>query len=147
MTSKYQYNNNAWHTVRITRQQAMGSLVIDGSDSVEGTSGGNTRVMTLQPPYSFGGVANKTDMIQTTKIDQFEDYRGCIRNIQVSGQPLGAPHAEAGAIPCSDEFEDGVFLNGGYIKVQTKQLQTNFSSNKLTKFLLYLLSIFTQIVG
>lgn len=146
MTSKYQYNNNAWHTVRIARQQAMGSLVIDGSDSVEGTSGGNTRVMTLQPPYSFGGVENKKNMNRNTGIDVLDEYRGCIRNIQVNSQPLGAPHAEAGVIPCDDEFEDGIYFNGGHVRVQTKQLQMNFSSNKSTKFVLYLLFIFIQIV-
>lgn len=84
MTSKYQYNNNAWHTVVITRHQAMGSLLIDGGDEVRGESIGNTRVMTLQAPYSIGGVSPNLmdDLVVNTGIDPKKVYSGCIRNIR-----------------------------------------------------------------
>lgn len=128
MVSKYQYNNGEWHTVRITRQQATGTLVIDGGDSVEGASVGNTRVMSLQPQYSFGGVEAKLidDMNVNTGLDKDKPYRGCIRNIQISGQPLGVPHKEFGVIPCTDQIEDGVFFGGGYVKVIAKNFQQIF---------------------
>lgn len=114
--------------MRITRQQATGTLVIDGGDSVEGASVGNTRVMTLQPPYSFGGVElNKTDDVMVnTGLDIDQVYRGCIRNIQVSGQPLGAPHKEVDVLPCADQIEEGVFFGGGYVKVWRKKQPQKF---------------------
>lgn len=120
MTSKYQYNNNAWHTVVITRHQAMGTLLIDGGDEVRGESVGNTRVMTLQPPYSIGGVSQNLmdDLVVNTGHDAKKVYRGCIRNIQVGGQPLGQPQNEVGVIPCSEKVEDGAFFGGGFVKVR-----------------------------
>lgn len=121
MKSKYQYNNNEWHTVRISRAQATGNLVIDGGDSVEGSSVGNTRVMSLEPPYTFGGVPDKAldDSSVNTGLDRNNVYRGCIRNIQVQGQPLGVPTREVGVLPCTDQIEDGVFFGGGYVKVRS----------------------------
>lgn len=120
MSSKYQYNNNAWHTVRIHRQQATGSLIIDGGDSVEGQSIGNTRVMSLQAPFSVGGVNPNImeDVALNSGIDPKNVYRGCIRNIQVSGQTWGVPQNEVGVLPCSDDVEDGAFFGGGFVRVK-----------------------------
>lgn len=119
MSSKYQYNNNQWHTVVIRRQQATGSLMIDGHDLVDGESIGNTRVMTLQKPFSIGGVNQNMmeDLVVNTGIDPKKVFRGCIRNIQVGGQPWGVPQNEVGVLPCSEQVEDGVFFGGGYVKV------------------------------
>lgn len=119
MSSKYQYNNDNWHTVRIRRQQATGSLMIDGGDSVEGESIGNTRVMTLQPPFSIGGVNPNMmeDLVVNTGIDAKKVFRGCIKNIQVGGQTWGVPQNEVGVLPCSDKVEDGAFFGGGFVKV------------------------------
>lgn len=127
MTSKYQYNNDDWHTVRIERTQATGTLVIDGGDSAEGSSVGNTRVMSLQPPYTFGGVNEKSidDASEDTGLVSSNIYRGCIRNIQVNAQPLGVPTREFGVLPCTDQIEDGVFFGGGYVKVSNKNKTAN----------------------
>lgn len=124
MTSKYQYNNDAWHTVVITRHQATGSLLIDGGDEVRGESIGNTRVMTLQAPYSIGGVSPNLidDLVVNTGIDPKKVYRGCIRNIQVGGQPWGMPQNEVGVIPCSDKSEEGAFFGGGFVKVKNNMM-------------------------
>lgn len=131
MTSKSQYNNGKWHTVLISRQQSKGKLLIDGEDEVSAESIGNTRVMTLQPPYSFGGVApNLTDdLVINSGIEKSKYFQGCIRNIQVGGRPWGEPNKIVGATPCSDQVEDGVFFNGGFIKVNllsNNSLHNNF---------------------
>lgn len=119
MTSKSQYNNNQWHTVVIRRQHAKGSLLIDGGDEANAESTGNTRVMSLQAPYSFGGVSPNLidDLVANSGIDKTQVYRGCIRNIQVGGQPLGQPPKMTGVIACSDKIEDGAFFGGGFVKV------------------------------
>lgn len=137
MKSKYQYNNNEWHTVRITRQQAMGSLVIDGGDSVEGVSSGNTRVMSLEPPYSFGGISEKflANASNNTGLNHNNIYRGCIRNIQVSGQPLDVPTKEVEVLPCTDQIEDGVFFGGGYVKVRSNNSNYHKTANSFFSLL------------
>lgn len=119
MTSKYQYNNNAWHTVIINRSQEKGSLLIDGGDEVNGESIGNTRVMSLIAPYSFGGVSNNLidDLAINSGLEKTKVFRGCIRNVQVGGQPLGKPANTVGVIPCSDQVEQGAFFGGGFLKV------------------------------
>lgn len=119
MTSKSQYNNSQWHTVLISRQHSKGRLLIDGEDEVSAESIGNTRVMTLQAPYSFGGVAPNLvdDLVLNSGIDKGKYFQGCIRNIQVGGRLWGEPQKTYGTTPCSDQVEEGVFFNGGYIKV------------------------------
>lgn len=136
MTSKYQYNNNAWHTVVIRRQQSKGTLLIDGGDEVNGESSGNTRVMTLQAPYSFGGVNPNLmdDLVINSGIDKSKVYRGCIRNIQVGGQPWGAPQKAVGVYPCSEQVEEGVFFGGGFVKVNSLTSIDNLTSGILTVF-------------
>lgn len=119
MTSNNQYNNSQWHTVLITRQQSKGGLLIDGDDDVSAESIGNTRIMSLQAPYSFGGVAPNLidDLAINSGIEKSKYFQGCIRNIQVGGRPWGEPQKVVGTTPCSDQVEDGVFFNGGFIKV------------------------------
>lgn len=121
MSSKYQYNNSAWHTVIISRQHSKGKLLIDGEDEVLGESIGNTRVMSLQAPYSFGGVSPNLmdDLVINSGIDKEKHYRGCIRNIQVGGRAWGVPQKSVGVMPCSEQVESGVFFSGGFIKVNS----------------------------
>jgi len=122
MSSKYQYNNSAWHTVIISRQQSKGKLLIDGEDEVQGESIGSTRVMSLQAPYSFGGVSPKIteDLEINSRIDKDKQFRGCIRNIQVGGRAWGSPQSAVGVIPCSEQVESGVFFSGGFIKLRDR---------------------------
>lgn len=119
MSSKYQYNTSSWHTVLISRRQTKGKLLIDGEDESIGESIGNTRNMSLQPPYSFGGISpNLTEDVHINAgIEKNKHFKGCIRNIQVGGRPWGEPNKITGAIPCSNQVEDGVFFSGGFIKV------------------------------
>lgn len=125
MKSKYRYNNGKWHTVRITRKQATGTLEVDGGDVVEGLAVGNTRIMTLTPPFSFGGVSEsyRDDANINTGLDGDSIFHGCIRNIQVNSTPLGVPTKEINVLPCTDQIEDGAFFGGGYVKVKQKQNQ------------------------
>lgn len=119
MTSKFEYNNDKWHTVLFSRQQSKGKLIINGDDEVFGESAGNTRTMSVQPPYSFGGVdpQNDEESRLNTHIEKDKYFSGCIRNIQVGARPLGDPGKAIGVLPCSDEIEKGVFFGGGYVKV------------------------------
>lgn len=121
MSSKQQYNNDQWHTVIISRQQSKGKLLIDGDDEAQGESSGNTRVMSLQGPYSFGGVnASLLEYVAAnTGLDKSAHFFGCIRNIQVAARPWGEPDKVLGAIPCSEQIESGAFFSGGYVKVNT----------------------------
>lgn len=85
MSSKNQYNNSQWHTVVISRQQSSGKLLIDGEDEITGESAGNTRVMSLQAPYSFGGV-NPTlmdDLVVNTGIDKNKFFSGTKEHLEV----------------------------------------------------------------
>lgn len=46
-------------------------------------------------------------------------FTGCIRNIQVGGRTWEAPVKVVDALPCSEQVENGVFFNGGFIKVNS----------------------------
>lgn len=125
MTSDKQYADNEWHTVRIERHQKKGKLTIDGEDEVSGESTGGTRKMSLQPPYSFGGIRSNltdTNFKANLGVDQVHQFVGCIRNILVGDRAWVnkdediVPKIE-GAVPCSDQVEEGVFFSGGFIKV------------------------------
>lgn len=126
MTSKYVYNNDKWHTVLFSRQQSKGKLIINGDDEVTGESVGNTRTMSVQPPYSFGGVDAQIeeDSNLNLKLEKGKYFSGCIRNIQIGGRPLGEPAQAVGVLPCSDEIEKGVFFGkgGGYVKVKEQNI-------------------------
>lgn len=119
MSSKYTYDNNAWHTVVISRQQSKGKLLIDGEDEVSGESPGNTRALAVQGPYSFGGVNPSAidDLVYYSGIDKHKYFQGCIRNIQAGGRPWGEPDKNLNTIPCSEQIESGVFFSGGFVKV------------------------------
>lgn len=121
MTSKLVYNNDRWHTVLFQRQQSKGKLIINGDDEVFGESVGSTRTMSIQPPFSFGGVDPKIeeDTELNLKIGKGKYFSGCIRNIQIASRHLTDPTQAVGVLPCSDEIEKGVFFGkgGGYVKV------------------------------
>lgn len=134
MTSRLQYNDERWHTVLFSRQQAKGKLIINGDDETFGESVGSTRSMSVQPPYSFGGVDPKfqEDLDVNLKIEKGKYFSGCIRNIQVGGRPLDEPVETVGVLPCSDEIENGVFFGkgGGYVKVWTKKKDNDHHGSK-----------------
>lgn len=104
-----------------------------------GESVGNTRAMSLQAPYSFGGVNPNLmdDLRVNTGIEKGKYFAGCIRNIQVGGRPWGEPQKVVGTIPCSDQVEDGVFFSGGFIKVILTKLLINYFVY-LIQFLIHL---------
>lgn len=97
-----------------------GELIIDGEDRVDGLSLGNTKSIHIHAPYSFGGVNPSLLNItkEKAKIDISKVFQGCIRNIQISGRDLGRPPKIIGALPCSDQIEEGVYFNGGFLKVK-----------------------------
>lgn len=121
MTSKFEYNNDKWHTVLFSRQESKGKLIINGDDEVFGESAGNTRTMSVRPLFSFGGVNPEIeeDSRINMDIEKGKYFSGCIRNIQVGARPLGDPAQAIGVLPCSDEIEKGVFFGkgGGFVKV------------------------------
>lgn len=62
----------------ISRSQAIGKLLIDGDNEITGESHGITRVMSLQAPYSFGGVNpnQMDDLIVNTGIEKGTYFSG-----------------------------------------------------------------------
>lgn len=120
MTSNKQYNNSMWNTILISRQSSNGKLLINGEDEVSAESVGNTRLMSLQAPYLFGGVPSqlKEDVELNSGLNSGKYFQGCIRNIQVGGRPWGDPN-KIGTSPCSEQVEKGVFFNGGFVKVNS----------------------------
>lgn len=115
ISSKYEYNNDQWHTVSFTRAQSKGKLVINGDDEEEGESTGHTRSMSVQAPFSFGGVNSEQleNMHINLKLKNTQQFRGCIRDIMFGNKRLGEPKTTVGAIPCSDKIESGVFFGPG----------------------------------
>lgn len=124
MTSKNEYSNGEWHTVIFSRQQSKGKLIIDGEDEQFGESSGATRTMSVQAPFSFGGVNPDSveDMNVNLKIGKGKIFSGCIREIQMSGQGLGEPSLAVGVLPCSDQIESGTYFGrgGGYVKLRDR---------------------------
>lgn len=121
MSSKFQYDNNEWHTVVFSRQGHKGKLLINGEDESNAESIGSTRSTNLLPPYSFGGVNPDAleDVNVNLKLEPAKFYTGCIRNIQIGGHVPEQPSQIVGVLPCSEQIEQGIFFSkgGGYIKV------------------------------
>lgn len=124
ISSKYEYNNDKWHTVSFTRAQSKGKLIINGEDEEEGESVGHTRAMSVQAPFSFGGVSNEQleNMNINLKLQNTQQFRGCIRDIMFGNKKLGEPRNTFGTIPCSDKIESGFFFGpaGGYVKLSSR---------------------------
>lgn len=124
MTSKNEYNNGDWHTVIFSRQQSKGKLIINGEDEQFSESTSAARTMTVQAPYSFGGVNPDSveDMNLNLKIGKGKIFSGCLRDIQMSGQGLGEPSLAVGVLPCSDQIETGTYFGrgGGYVKLRDR---------------------------
>lgn len=124
ISSKYEYNNNEWHTVLFTRNHSKGRLLINDEDDSFGESTGTTRMMAVQAPFSFGGVANEfiEDSYLNMKMSKGKQFRGCIRNMQMAARGLGEPTLAVGVRPCSNQVENGVFFGkpGGYVKIRDR---------------------------
>lgn len=124
ISSMNRYDDNQWHSVTFTRQQAKGTLHIDSDDKQIGESDGTARTMNVQAPYSFGGVSTSAieDSNINLKLSKYTQFQGCIRGIQMGGRNLGVPTIPAGVLPCSDQVESGVFFGkgGGYVKLRDR---------------------------
>lgn len=55
ITSPDSYDDGNWHTVRITRENTLGQLIVDGQNPVSGESSGSTKTLNVIPPYYLGG--------------------------------------------------------------------------------------------
>lgn len=124
ISSKYEYNNNEWHTVLFTRNHSKGRLLINDEDDSFGESFGTTRTMAVQAPFSFGGVSNELmeDSYLNMKMSKGKQFHGCIRNMQMAARGLGEPTLAVGVLPCSNQVENGVFFGkgGGYVKLRDR---------------------------
>lgn len=124
MTSKFEYNNNQWHTVVFSRQQTIGRLLINGEDDTTGESLGSTRAMAVQGPYYVGGVNPNIlqDSNNNLGLDKDDFFRGCIRNIQAGDRDIGEPTQVVGVQPCSEQIESGIFFGkgGGHVKLRDR---------------------------
>lgn len=124
ISSKYEYNNDKWHTVSFTRAQSKGKLIINGEDEEESESIGHTRSMAVQAPYMFGGVSQEDieSMKNNLKLKNSQQFRGCIRDIMFGNKKLGEPKSTVGAIPCSEKIESGIFFGpgGGFVKLSNR---------------------------
>lgn len=124
ITSKFAYNNDKWHTVSFTRTKSKGKLIINGEDEEEGESTGHTRSMSVQAPFSFGGVSKEhlENMNINLNLNNLQQFRGCIRDIMFGNKKLGEPINTFGTIPCSDKIESGLFFGpgGGHVKLSPR---------------------------
>lgn len=124
MTSRNLYNDGKWHTVKITRQQTHGKLIIDGDDESDGEIDGNMRAMNVQSPFYIGGVSPNAlqDLNVNLGLQQGTFFTGCIRNILVNDHPINDQPQKYGVLPCSEQVEEGVFFgNGaGHIKLKDR---------------------------
>jgi len=65
MQSTGVYNDGNWHTISFSRKSAVGKLVIDNNEKVEGNSKGNTNTINVAAPFYVGGIGDK--IANTTK--------------------------------------------------------------------------------
>lgn len=123
MTSKFEYNNDQWHTVLFSREQTKGRLLINGEDESVGESTGSTRAMAVQGPFYMGGVSPNIlqDLNNNLGLEKGDFFTGCVRNIQSSGRDLGEPTQVVGVQPCSEQIESGIFFGkgGGHVKLKS----------------------------
>lgn len=123
MTSKFEYNNDQWHTVLFSREQTKGRLLINGEDESVGESTGSTRAMAVQGPFYVGGVNPNIlqDLNNNLGLEKGDFFTGCIRNIQSTGRDLGEPTQVVGVQPCSEQIESGIFFGkgGGHVKLKS----------------------------
>lgn len=124
IVSRYEYANNEWHTVVITRQLTHGRLIINGEDIEEGEAPATTRMMGVQAPFFFGGISSdyRKNMQQNLALNGEYQFRGCITDMQIGGKDLGIPAQFPGVIPCSKHVEAGVFIGpgDGFVKLRDR---------------------------
>lgn len=123
MVSRYEYSNNEWTTVVITRQHTHGRLIINGEDIEDGEAPPPSRQMTVQAPFWFGGInVTQLENMQQNLQNINHEFRGCITDMQIGGKDLGIPAMFPGVIPCSTQVESGVFIGsgGGHVKLRDR---------------------------
>lgn len=123
VSSTNEYSDNNWHSVAFSRSQTKGKLVIDTVDENHGETIGNTKIMSVQAPFYFGGIDPQisSDVTQNILLDKNDlEFVGCIRNIEMSSKPLANVSNVIGVQPCTERVETGVFFDGSantFVKV------------------------------
>ena len=113
LTSKSQYDDNAWHTVEFSRKRKQLTLKIGNDEHFDNIP--NKCLMELRPSYLIGGSNEKSE--------NGNQFFGCIKEVKLGGQLIksSSPPSE-GVLPCSENIETGIFFgkSGGYIKLRDK---------------------------
>jgi laminin, alpha 3/5 len=137
VASQLAWDDREWHTVRFTRQQTKGKILVDDTDEQVSETQQPTRPMTLLSPIYVGGIDPKfvEDVGLNLNLDKNtlvknNSFSGCIKNIQIGGKAIGDFRNVFGVLPCSEEIESGVFFgkDGGYVKLFEKfKVGTDFT--------------------
>ncbi|XP_052778102.1 laminin subunit alpha-like [Mya arenaria] len=135
--SEGKVNDGKWHSVTAARNFKEGALQVDGIEVGIMSSGGRSRSLNVKAPYYIGGV--NTSLVIDKGLKNLNsittDYVGCIANIQISGEDMGAAQEPKGVLPCPDEMASGYtaeigayfYGDGGYVKlVDAFQVKRNF---------------------
>uniref|UniRef100_A0A1B0DIX0 Laminin G domain-containing protein n=1 Tax=Phlebotomus papatasi TaxID=29031 RepID=A0A1B0DIX0_PHLPP len=122
MSSQYEYHNNEWHTVFFSRSHSKGKLIVDDDDISGGEATEQLRAMSVHPPYYLGGLSQQVveDSYINLKLEKGKYFKGCIRNFQSAGRPVGDAAKLEGVVPCSEQVEQGNFFGGGYVKLRER---------------------------
>ncbi|KAK6628522.1 hypothetical protein RUM43_002337 [Polyplax serrata] len=128
ITSPDSYDDGNWHTVRITRENTLGQLIVDGQNPVSGESSGSTKTLNVIPPYYLGGF--DPAIIESAKHNiqgLNQSFAGCVRKFQANNKDV-KPSLKKGVVPCSEHTEPGVFFasGGGFVRaVDSFRVGTN----------------------
>jgi len=77
------YNDGDWHTVSFSRKSAMGKLVIDNVEKIEGSSKGNTNTINVQAPFYIGGLNDKMANASKSNLGVRKFGKTTIKNNQI----------------------------------------------------------------
>ncbi|XP_072557894.1 laminin subunit alpha-5 isoform X1 [Paramormyrops kingsleyae] len=121
--SRRKYDDGQWHTVFVRRDGEMVSLVVDGinSQTRRVSFGGKSR---LVPPLYIGGLpVGPPSSAQAAPGSA--GFAGCVRDVKLKEEPLGAPSRSVGVVPCFQGAQQpGLYISsqGGHVSVDNTLL-------------------------
>ncbi|XP_063239907.1 laminin subunit alpha [Bacillus rossius redtenbacheri] len=125
LTSPGRYDDGAWHTVELARQQLHGTLSLDGAVVAKGDSKAPAKTLNLVSPFYLGSAPPSGNLSLVAKIHMKGingTFEGCMKDVRLGGEPIGEPTSSHGVVPCSDRVEPGAYFSeqGGYVKAYNK---------------------------
>jgi laminin alpha 3/5 len=122
------YNDGELHTIEFTRNGNKGSLTIDDADTIKSELSSSARTMEITSLVYIGGFdpAITEEILLKLNLERSfleQPFVGCVTDMEYNKTYISEYNFKTtpyGVVPCSEEIEDGVFFQGGLLKLREK---------------------------